>query len=264
MSQLRSYEKLPKWIETSQFITQFRLDYPDEVIQLNEELVFEFPEELSNDEEVLRMLESCRFFGINDWFIFRMMMSYFLESESIINKASNSFPEFETFWKSLGFIRKRWNNNQVDTEFCEDCARLGYIHALKYAHEKHCHWDEDTCAEAASGGHLDCLKYAHENHCRWNKWTCQNAAEGGHLDCLIYAHENGAVWDVATPFAASKGNQLECMKYAHENGCPWDVLTTTGAADSGYLKILKYAHENGCPWDATTAMLQLVVVILIV
>jgi hypothetical protein len=166
---LRDYHFLPKWIEDSDFIKQYRIDYENDVIQLDEEIVFDLPDDEFNDiNEVIRILESCRFFGIHCWSIFRRIIAYFLKNP-LIDEIAVGFAEFDNVWISLRFLVLHGLNK---TTCCDESAKKGCLFALKYAHENGYVWNERTCFEAADGGHFDCLKYAHENGCPWNERTC--------------------------------------------------------------------------------------------
>eukprot|EP00615_Pteridomonas_danica_P007055 CAMPEP_0114355576 /NCGR_PEP_ID=MMETSP0101-20121206/20323_1 /TAXON_ID=38822 ORGANISM="Pteridomonas danica, Strain PT" /NCGR_SAMPLE_ID=MMETSP0101 /ASSEMBLY_ACC=CAM_ASM_000211 /LENGTH=228 /DNA_ID=CAMNT_0001497593 /DNA_START=192 /DNA_END=875 /DNA_ORIENTATION=+ len=215
---LHDYHHLPEWIESSEFVQQYRKDYPNEPIQLSENLVFELPPGGFNDiNEVCQILESCRFFGINDWHIFSRIITHYIRYP-VIKEIETAFEEYRSLWQCIRhFINYgiQMNGNEYK--------------------------DEET--------QLKILRYAHENGCAWNKETCSSEAIGGYLNCLIYAHENGCLWDAMTCSNAAGAGHLECLKYAHENGCPWNEGTCRDAADEGQLECLSYAHENGCPWN---------------
>mmetsp|Transcript_23494 Transcript_23494/g.30572 ORF Transcript_23494/g.30572 Transcript_23494/m.30572 type:complete len:430 (-) Transcript_23494:218-1507(-) len=252
---LCSFPELPIWIEQSEFVKQFRIDYPEETIQLNKNLVFELPQRFTAFEEIIQSLEACRFFGINDWKVIIMVLTYILDEyrldESLpqIEELQIKFPEFENIWISFRFL----SANGLNEFICGECAQEGHLVALRFAFESGCTWN-GACELAASGGHLDCLKYAHENGCPWSHSTCRFAAHGGHLHCLQYAHINGCPWDESTCCEAASSGHLNCLQYAHNNGCPWDESTLRDSARGGHLNCLIYAHQQGCEWGQSVCV----------
>jgi hypothetical protein len=220
---------LPNWIRNSEFIKQFREDYNDEeTVELNEDLVFACPLTLNTQPEVLRLLESMRFFGVNNWEIIKLIITFFLDNDdddTEVGTLKHMFPEFNDLWNNVEFLIDEGLNDSI----CMESALKGFVYALRYAHENGCPWYEDTCSAAAREGHFNCLQYAHENGCQWDEDTCSAAAREGHFNCLQYAQENGCPWDEDKCSEAASEGHFNCLQYAHENGCQWDEDTCSAA-----------------------------------
>jgi hypothetical protein len=249
MSQIYIINELPYWIRNSVFVYTYINDFPDKNdIELEDERVFEFSDEIT-DENIEKILDNIRFFGIEDKqdensgdYVYdktepiRYKCFCFLaKNKDLVENLKSLFPELDHMFK----IEHIYN--------CESSVRNGNLFSLKYARENGCDWNEWTCLSAARYGHLECLKYAHENGCPWDEWTCLSSVANGHLECLKYAHENGCPWGERTCKYAVENGQLECLKYAREYGCPLKEDACRSAARSGQLECLKYLHENGCP-----------------
>jgi len=100
---LQTYSQLPEWIESSEFIRQYRNDYPNEDIQLSERLVFDIPQGELGEADTIRILECCRFFGINDWTIFSQIVSYYIKNP-LLDGIDVLFPEFDDLWNCINHL----------------------------------------------------------------------------------------------------------------------------------------------------------------
>jgi hypothetical protein len=57
-----------------------------------------------------------------------------------------------------------------------------------HGNKRACVWDKQTCEEAAKHGHLHVLRWAHENGCKWTEKTWTKAAEGGYMHICKYIY----------------------------------------------------------------------------
>lgn len=157
---------------------------------------------------------------------------------------------WSTPWARFGYIPfieahfEKYRDN-----LCEESAKHGNLHVLKWAKMKGCSWDEWTCSYAAKEGHLDILKWSRKNGCPWDEKTCTYAAINGHMDVLKWARLNGCEFTAITFASAAMNGNFEILKWLKNEGCPWDKWTCLYAAEKGNLEVLKWARENECPWD---------------
>ena len=61
--------------------------------------------------------------------------------------------------------------SRLRRKLCDEAAKRGYLHTLKWAREHGCDWNWQTCKVAAARGHLDCLIWAREHGCDWDAWS---------------------------------------------------------------------------------------------
>jgi hypothetical protein len=258
---------IPNWILNSEFVRQFKIDFPEDPVILESHRLFEFPSPL-NKENLRLVLDNIRYFGIDDHIVHNALFEYFAgrQRHSGAYLVLKEFPELDEISQSVELVRKfgllpsrnvkSFASNKLElNRICLYAARDGLFHLLRCAHEHHCDLMKDDIVDC-SHLHLKCLQYLHEHGLSLTAKVCSSAARDGKLDSLIYARQVAkCAWDEKTCHLAAYQGHLDCLKYAHENGCPWNEGTCSNASNRGHVNCLIYAHENGCPWNADTCRL---------
>lgn len=266
---------VPNWIENSDFIKQFRIDYPDEnlvIPQEKEYLIYEYPNQIQTIEECVKILETMRYFGIDefknidtiilDLYLFLKYNEYkynIVEEYNIFKilyRNIINYNDYDTDYLKNGFLLELIlmdkQGIQIQNNRCSSAAKYGHVDILRYYHVNGEQIIDNDCKVSAENGNLDCLKYCHNNGCKMEDDICLYAARKGHLNCLIYAHENGCKFTKHISSNISYRGKLECLKYVHEHGGSWNEITPKLAAEKGHLNCLIYAYEHQCPWDKET------------
>jgi hypothetical protein len=261
---------IPNWILNSDFVRQFKIDFPEDPVVFESHRLFEFPSPLT-EENLPLVLDNIRYFGIDDHLVHNSLFEFFAAQHRLYDSPGayhvlKEFPELDEISRSVDLVGKFGllpsrtfksfaSDNLGLNRICLYAARDGLFHLLRCAHEYQCDLMKDEIVECS---HLMCLQYLHEHGLSLTAKVCSSTARDGKLDSLVYAHEVAkCVWDERTCHLAALQGHLDCLKYAHENGCPWNKQTCSNASRKGHINCLIYAHENGCPWEADTCHLAL-------
>lgn len=231
---------IPKWIEESEFVSQFRNDYPDDKLIMEKSKLFEFPEILTTTN-ICKVLENIRYFGITDMKIIDHIIYSFLYDGTV------SFSKYYAeLFPELYFIQdlQYYEDILSDDGNFERAVIEGRLTVLKICvHEGIGDIDNniELSSLAAKHGHLGCLKFLYNNNNKqFNPKTCYYAAKNGHVKCLKFILDNISVdYDLSSSIriAGLNGN-LECLKL-----CSDFALKLDPECDLDVIEIIiKHSH----------------------
>lgn len=265
MTIFKEYNSIPAWIENSDYFNSldeeelFILDENNiKTYIFPEGTIYDFPDKI-NKNNIVTVMNTIRYFGIDDREIFYKVFEYIFESRS--SHLQYSFPEFKELWENYNYDMKKYkgmDNGENINPMKIEAVRSG----------RKAHLNRVFAAVACRLNHVYLLMYLHRHGCIIIEHTCNNAIKNNNVECLKYAYPNAIVpWismingvihkkpedyvEVKFNFSYSSMEiacmygSLECLQYIQENDKKFSFDGCQKKSSFyGKFEIFKYSLDN--------------------
>jgi hypothetical protein len=256
---------LPEIIQKSEFISDYISEYENDSISLNSDIV-EIHNKVITIENITTLMESIRFFGIEDENINDMIFDLIFIDECSKRKTLNvKNIEGENF---LDYVKNFTNYEMYLNEFpIEEIIRSSFepndfeaiknerLFYLKYLLKRK-HFSKNSILTAAGLGKLKSLKFFYENGFDI-KDVIYNSEKSKSLECVKYGYDNGDREKLEFFFERSViTNNLDFVKFAFENNFKQYIfgleLLPTLASKHNTSEIFEFLLKNNLNIDIGT------------